>query len=99
MTYNEYLSDCLDFSKASRKWSEIDYRKPYITTTGNGWEETCDNGNGGIDVKWAFHLSAADIRRDAPQRFADSFAELLQLAIDNDARDPDQLQAIVDLFV
>ena len=99
MTYNDYLSDCLDFSKVSKKWVELDHRKPYITTTGSGWEETCDNSHGGIDVAWAFHRSAADIRRDAPQHFADSFAELLQLAIDDDDRDPDQLQAIVDLFV
>lgn len=35
----------------------------------------------------------------AAQHFADSFTQLLQLAIDNDDRDPDQLQAIVDLFV
>lgn len=99
MTYNNYLADCLDFSKASAIWSELDPRKPYITTNGSGWQESCDNNNGGIDVSWAFHRSSSDIRQDAPQHFADAFAELLQLAIDNDDRDPDQLQAIVDLFV
>lgn len=99
MTYNDYLADCLDFSKASWTWSELDPRKPYITTIGSGWQESCDNNNGGIDVSWAFHLPAVAIYDNAAQHFADSFSELLQLAIDNDARDPDQLQAIVNLFV
>nr|DAF32280.1 MAG TPA: hypothetical protein [Ackermannviridae sp.] len=99
MTYNDYLADCLDFSKASWTWSELDPRKPFITTDGNGWQETCDNSNGGIDVSWAFHLNADKVRAAAPQKFADAFTELLQLSIDDDARDPDQLQAIVDLFV
>ena len=44
-------------------------------------------------------ITAAAIYDNAAQHFTDSFSELLQLAIDNDARDPDQLQAIVDLFV
>jgi len=99
MTYNNYLTDCLDFSKASADWSDLDPRKPYITTNGHGWQESCDNNNGGIDVSWAFHLPAVAIYDNAAQHFADSFTELLQLAIDNDDRDPDQLQAIVDLFV
>lgn len=73
-------------------------RKPYITTNGHGWQESCDNANGGIDVSWAFHQDPADIFDYAAQHFADSFTQLLQLAIDNDDRDPDQLQAIVDLF-
>lgn len=58
MTYNNYLADCLDFSKASAIWSELDPRKPYITTNGSGWQESCDNNNGGIDVSWAFHRSS-----------------------------------------
>lgn len=98
MTFQDYLTDCLDFSKASQTWSALDPRKPYITTNGSGWQESCDNNNGGIDVSWAFHLPAAAIYDNAAQHFADSFSELLQLAIDNDDRDPDQLQAIVDLF-
>lgn len=99
MTFYAYLNDCNDFARCSADWSELDPRKPYITTNGHGWQESCDNSNGGIDVSWAFHQDPADIFDYAAQHFADSFTQLLQLAIDNDDRDPDQLQAIVDLFV
>ena len=98
MTFQDYLTDCLDFSKASQTWSALDYRKPFITTNGSGWQESCDNANGGIDVSWAFRLHADKVRASAPQKFSDAFTDLLQLAFDDDARDPDQLQTIVDLF-
>ena len=97
MTYQNYLLDCLDFAAKSQNWGNLE-RGRYYTTAGRGWVETCDDCIGGIDVSWCFHLHAADIRAEAPQKFADAFAELLQLAIDNDDRDPDQLQAIVDRF-
>lgn len=98
MTYYAYLNDCNDFARCSADWPDLDPRKPYITTNGHGWQESCDNANGGIDVSWAFHQDPADIFDYAAQHFADSFTQRLQLAIDNDDRDPDQLQAIVDLF-
>lgn len=97
MTYQNYLADCISFSSESSKWGAIE-RGTYYTTNGTGWQESCDNNNGGIDVSWAFHLHANEVRAAAPQKFADAFSELLQLAIDNDDRDPDQLQAIVNLF-
>lgn len=97
MKYNEYLSDCIDFAEKSESWNELDHSKPFITTNGNGWQETCDNANGGIDVSWAFHLTADEIRADAPQQYADAITELLQLAID-DEWTADQLQSIVDQF-
>lgn len=98
MTYYAYLNDCNDFARCSADWPDLDHRKPYITTNGHGWQESCDNANGGIDVSWSFRLRADKVRAAAPQKFADAFTESLQLAIDDDARDPDQLQAIVDLF-
>lgn len=98
MTYYAYLNDCNDFARCSADWPDLDHRKPYITTNGHGWQESCDNANGSIDVSWAFHQDPADIFDYAAQHFADSFTQRLQLAIDNDDRDPDQLQAIVDLF-
>ena len=97
MTYQNDLADCISFSSESSKWGAIE-RGTYYTTNGTGWQESCDNNNGGIDVSWAFHLHANEVRAAAPQKFADAFSELLQLAIDNDDRDPDQLQAIVNLF-
>lgn len=50
MTYYAYLNDCNDFARCSADWSDLDPRKPYITTNGHGWQESCDNANGGIDV-------------------------------------------------
>ena len=95
MTYNNYLADCLTFAKETAKWAALDH--PYYTTSGAGWEASCDNNNGGIDVSWAFHLRAKEIRDAAPQHYADAIIELVQLAID-DEWDAEQMQSIVDLF-
>lgn len=93
MTFQDYLNACLKFAKDTENWSWLDRSRWFTTNGGGDYEESCDNANGGIDVSWSFRLRAA-----APQKFADAFTESLQLAIDDDARDPDQLQAIVDLF-
>ena len=53
MTYNNYLTDCLTFARETAKWAALDHYSVY-TTNGSGWKESCDNNNGGIDVKWAF---------------------------------------------
>lgn len=98
MTFQGYLNACLKFAKDTENWSWLD-RSHWFTTNGGGdYEESCDNANGGIDISWSFRLRADKVRAAAPQKFADAFTESLQLAIDNDDRDPDQLQAIVDLF-
>lgn len=95
MTYTNFLLDCLDFAKKSSDWADLDH--PFYTTNGNGWQESCDNNCGGIDVSWAFHCRADDIRKDAPQHYADAIIELVQLAID-DGWDADTMQSLVDQF-
>ena len=97
MTYEEYLSECKDFARDTAKWAELD-RYQFYTTNGNGWNESCDNGNGGISIAWAFHQTDSEIEAEAPQQFANEFVAQLQAAIDNEATEPDQLQCIVDLF-
>ena len=94
MTYNNYLTDCLTFAKETAKWAALDHYSVY-TTNGSGWKESCDNNNGGIDVKWAFHCRAKEIRDAAPQHYADAIIELVQLGID-DEWDAEAMQSIVD---
>ena len=95
MTYNDYLTACLDFAKDTVKWAALDHQ--FYTAASTYWEESCDNNNGGIDVSWAFHLHAADIRKDAPQHYADGILGLFQAAIDNEC-DVDTMQSLVDSF-
>lgn len=96
MTYNNYLTDCLTFAKETAKWAALDHYSVY-TTNGSGWKESFDNNNGGIDVKWAFHCRAKEIRDAAPQHYADAIIELVQLGID-DEWDAEAMQSIVDQF-
>lgn len=98
MTFQDYLNACLKFAKDTENWSWLDRSRWFTTNGGGDYEESCDNANCGIDISWSFRLRADKVRAAAPQKFADAFTESLQLAIYDDARDPDQLQAIVDLF-
>lgn len=95
LTYNGYLLDCLDFAEETAHWAALD--RKFYTTDGIGWLESCDNSCGGIDVSWAFHLSADEIRKDAPQHYADAIIGLVQLAID-ERWDADTMQSLVDQF-
>nr|DAE22820.1 MAG TPA: hypothetical protein [Siphoviridae sp. ct2hZ16] len=95
MTYNDYLTACLSFAKDTAKWAALDHQ--FYTTSGCYWEESCDNNNGGIDVAWAFHRHAAEIRNEAPQHYADAIIELVQVAID-DRWDAETMQSLVDQF-
>lgn len=70
----------------------------YISTTGDGWEESCDNANGGIDVSWAFHLDAKTIRDRAPQKFMDCCTDLLQCGLSDPSTEHDFIQSVYDLF-
>ena len=83
MTYNNYLTDCLTFAKETAKWAALDHYSVYTTN--------------GIDVKWAFHCRAKEIRDAAPQHYADAIIELVQLGID-DEWDAEAMQSIVDQF-
>lgn len=86
MTINEYTTAALRFAKDSAEWHEIDERCWYTTgsmsTTDDWWEESSDNANGGLDLKWAFHESDEAIRKEAPQRFINEIADLLEQGIE-----------------
>ena len=67
-----YTQSCKQFALDTKEWAALDQYKLY-TTPGNaeGWEESPGNERGGIDVSWAFHMKAADIEKQAPQKFVD----------------------------
>lgn len=96
MTIKEYTTAAKRFSADSAGWGDI---SPYAfyTTAGDRWAETCDNAHGGLDISWAFHENAATIEAEAPQRFLDQLADLLEQGIDEQC-DAQQLSALLDLM-
>ena len=84
MTYNEYAAACKNFSRNSQEWIGMDSRKFYTTSqTSEGWEESCDNAHGGLDVSWAFHRAEKDIEEEAPGMYARQIIETVKCMIDN----------------
>ena len=65
--------------------------------TVQGWCESCDNAEDGINVRWAFHKSESYIREHAPQEFVDKLLEAIQVAID-DEWDEESLCGIINTF-
>jgi len=73
MTLVNYISDCKDFAREIKEhwpsrddWSRQGHMAAYYTTNGSGWEKTCDNSNGGIDVSWAYGNRTAGPGRIPP---------------------------------
>ena len=79
MKLDDYIDKCKKFSKDTKKWAALDEYKLYTTSPIDCWEETPDNAHGGIDVSWAFHMKAADIQKQAPQKFVDLLIDELYL--------------------
>ena len=98
MKYDEYLAACLKFAKDTRHWSYLPSGH-FFTTNGDGeYEESSDNANGGIDVKWAFKMTAEQVRKYAPQSFMDCCTDFLQLAVDDPEAANDFVAMAYDLF-
>lgn len=93
---SDYIDSALKFANDTADWGSLDQYKMYVTTS-DGWKETCDNAGDGIDVSWAFHMSPADILRQAPMRYLECIRDEMQAAIDNDC-DCEQFQTVVDKF-
>ncbi len=60
MLLKDYIESAKNFSEETKAWGNLN-EYAYYTTTGNSWEESCDNASGGIDISWAFHESAEKI--------------------------------------
>lgn len=58
MKVKDYEDVCIQFAEDTRNWYGIeDIGRFYTTKEFGDWEESCDNCNGGLSVRWAFHLS------------------------------------------
>lgn len=98
MTYNEYLESCLIFSHDSQDYIGLDRAKFYTTTqNGTGWEESCDNANGGLDVSWSFHLPEEEVKKQAPSMYARQIVECVRAMIDNEV-DYDTMREAISQF-
>lgn len=58
MNKAEYISAAKQFAKDTSEWGGLDNYKMYVAIDGGKWVETCDNGEGGIAIDWAFKLPA-----------------------------------------
>lgn len=79
MKLDDYIDKCKKFAKETKSWAALDEYKHYTTSTLDGWEESPGNEHDGIDVSWAFHMKAADIQKQAPQKFVDLLIEELYI--------------------
>ena len=76
-------------------WPDVRDSK-WIGGDREGWEETPGNERGGIDVSWAFHTKAADIEKEAPQKFIDSLID--ELFINGEPLYVEDLEAITEKY-
>ncbi len=96
LSVQNYSEICKKFSSDTSDWSGLD-NYSFYTTSGAGWEETSDNAHGGVDVKWAFHLSDEEIEMRAAEELFEKLMDNIQLGIDEEY-DFEQMQSIVDSF-
>lgn len=99
MTVKEYINRCLGFAEDTKKWGGLN-EGFYTTGEFNGWHESCDNWNGGLDVSWAFHLSPEQIKSEGAQHFVDELATLIRCTADQceDERDAEMLYSDLKYF-
>ncbi len=91
-----YAEICKKFAHDTAGWGGlIEYN--FYTTDGSEWVETSDNAHGGIDVKWAFHLTDAEIEMRAAEELFEKLMEEIELII-NDECDLDVLETVFDTF-
>ena len=79
MKLNDYIESCKQFAHDTQEWAALNEYKWYTTSTIDGWRETSGNEHNGIDVSWSFHMNAADIEKQAPQKFVDLLIDELYL--------------------
>lgn len=96
MLLKDYISAAKTFAAETQEWGNLNGYSFY-TTTGDTWEESCDNASGGLDISWAFHEDSAAIEKEAGQHFIDEIAARLEQGID-EGWDADQLQEVLKLM-
>lgn len=100
MTVKTYIDNCLQFAQDTREWGGLDEYRFYSTKEFGGWYESCDNAEGGLDVSWAFNLTAEQIRDEGAQRFVDELTTLIRCTADQceDERDTEMLYSDLKYF-
>lgn len=83
MIFEDYKKACMQFAKDTKDWDCL-VSKLHYTTTGDGWEESCDNQSGGIDVSWAFWANRWDPEKDARKFYEQEYEALLRVAEDDE---------------
>lgn len=96
MLLKDYIESAKVFAEETKDWGNIN-EYAYYTTTGNGWDESCDNASDGLDISWAFHESADEIKKEAGQHFINEIAARLEQGID-EGWDNGQLVGILKLM-
>lgn len=92
----KFAEICKKFSSDTAEWGGLDEYN-YYTTDANGWVETSDNAHGGVDVSWAFHLSAEEIEQRAAEELYERLMNELYLA-DSDGWEAEKFKIIYDKF-
>lgn len=49
MLLKDYIESAKIFANETKDWKNLN-EYAYYTTNGDGWEESCDNASGGIDI-------------------------------------------------
>lgn len=96
MLLKDYIESAKVFAEETKDWGSLN-EYAYYTTTGNGWDESCDNASDGLDISWAFHESADEIEKEAGQHFINEIAARLEQGID-EGWDNGQLVGILKLM-
>lgn len=78
--FDDYFETVKTFCKDSAEWGGLDGNLYYMSD-GNGWIETSDNANGGLDVSWAFK---AEVTKEmVTEKFAELIKDLIINIVDN----------------
>lgn len=78
MLLKDYIEATKNFSEETKAWGNLS-EYAYYTTTGNSWEESCDNASGGIDISWAFHEDAEKIEKEVGQHLPTAWNKALTM--------------------
>lgn len=97
INFKNYIMDAKKFSRDTSNLLELKDSKFYVTSKTSGWEESCDNAYGGVDVSWAFHETEEEIEKQAVGRLYEMLIDELQLAIDEEYG-LDQIQTVIDKY-
>lgn len=69
ISFEDYEAACLSFAKATKDFGGLNDTDHYTTSTygdagyGGSVEKTSDNAHGGLNVRWAFRLTSAEIKK------------------------------------